>query len=159
MSIQDLGAIGEFISSVAIVITLIFLTIETRRAREATRQSNRHARQRIRTDLGLAVSANPNIAEILAKTPLKHPGGETPIPTTTDFGLSDAEALQLHNYFLAYTRYLEDQFFSDLPDSDRRALESQASVLGRIPYASEWWDGIKEIFDPRFQEYVEEMKP
>ena len=41
MDIQDLGAIGEFISSVAIVITLIFLTMETRRARNATQQNNR----------------------------------------------------------------------------------------------------------------------
>ena len=40
MDIQDLGAIGEFISSVAIVITLIFLTMETRQARTATQQSN-----------------------------------------------------------------------------------------------------------------------
>ena len=39
MDIQDLGAIGEFISSVAIVITLIFLTMETRRARNATQRS------------------------------------------------------------------------------------------------------------------------
>ncbi len=47
MDIQDLGAIGEFISSVAIVITLIFLTTETRRARNATQQSNRQARHRM----------------------------------------------------------------------------------------------------------------
>ena len=41
MNIQDLGAIGEFISSITIVITLIILTVETRRARNATQQTNR----------------------------------------------------------------------------------------------------------------------
>ena len=65
MDIQDLGAIGEFISSVAIVITLIFLTIETRRSRNATQQSNRQARHRIRTDINLASAVSPQLCEIM----------------------------------------------------------------------------------------------
>ena len=65
MNVQDLGAIGEFVSSLAIVITLIFLAIETRRARHATQQSNRQARHRIRTDLNLAVAVNPQLSELL----------------------------------------------------------------------------------------------
>ena len=67
MNVQDLGAIGEFISSIAIVITLIFLTMETRHARNATQQSDRLARHRIRTDLSLAFAVNPQLSEVFVR--------------------------------------------------------------------------------------------
>ena len=40
MEIQDLGAIGEFIASIAVLVTLIFLTIETRQNTTALRRAN-----------------------------------------------------------------------------------------------------------------------
>jgi hypothetical protein len=68
MEIQELSAIGAFITSITIVITLIFLALETRRSRTATQQSNRQARQRIRADLSLATAVNPQFSEVMAKT-------------------------------------------------------------------------------------------
>jgi hypothetical protein len=122
MNVQDLGAIGEFISSVAIVITLIFLTIETRQARSATQQSNRQARHRIRTELSLAIAVNPQLAELTAKA--LGPAEPSPIvPNPTGFNFSVAEGIQVYNYYLAFIRHLEDQFFSDLPVTDQFALE------------------------------------
>ena len=66
MEIQDLGAIDEFLSSIAIVVTLIFIALETRRSRAATQQSHRQARQKIRTDISLAAAINPQLAELMA---------------------------------------------------------------------------------------------
>ena len=36
MSITELGALGEFVASIAVVITLIFLTVQLRHSRQAT---------------------------------------------------------------------------------------------------------------------------
>ena len=155
MEIQDLGAIGEFISSIAIVITLIFLVLETRRSRTATQQSNRQARQRIRTDLSLAAAVNPQFAELMAKTlpsdPVNH------LTNASEFNLSLAEGIQFYNYTLAYFRYLEDQFFSDLPETDRFSLESQVRIVPSNPYFTKYWEERRSDFNPRFQVYVDEM--
>lgn len=155
MSVQDLGAIGEFVSSIAIVITLIFLAVETRRARDATLQSTRQARQRIRTDLSLALAVNPQLAEVMVKM-FSEPDPEI-VPTASEFGLSTAEGIQVYNYTIAYFRYLEDQFFSDLPETDRFSLEGQVKVISSNPYFEKYWEQSKSMFDPRFQEYVDNL--
>ena len=40
MGIQDLGAIGEFVSSLVIVVTLLVLIYEVRGTRQATLRAN-----------------------------------------------------------------------------------------------------------------------
>ena len=156
MEIQDLGAIGEFISSIAIVVTLIFLVLETRRSRAATQQSNRQARQRIRTDHSLGIAFNPQFAEVFV-TALGEPGDldRPPGPDPGDFGLSQAAGFQIYCFSVSFARYLEDQFFSDLPETDRFALESQVRILTHNPYMSKFWEMFKSDFDPRFQAYVD----
>ena len=155
MDIQDLGAIGEFVSSVAIVVTLIFLTIETRQARNATQQSNRQARHQIRTDINLALAVNPQLSEIFAKS-TRHLDGDRP-DIENELGLSGSERIQLVVYVLSFLRHFEDQYFSDLPESDRLGLESHARlVLNLSPY-SKIWEQSKSGFDNRFQEYVDNL--
>jgi hypothetical protein len=41
MSIADLGSLGEFVASIAVVITLIFLAIQMRHTRQATETNTR----------------------------------------------------------------------------------------------------------------------
>ncbi len=154
MEIQDLGAIGEFISSIAIVVTLIFLVLETRRSRAATQQSNRQARQRIRTDLSLGIAFNPEFAEVFVTT-LGEPSDLNRVPNASDFGLSPAAGVQMYSFSVSFARYLEDQFFSDLPETDRFALESQVRIMSRNLYMWKFWELSKSDFDPRFQAYVD----
>ena len=158
MNVQDLGAIGEFISSIAIVITLIFLTMETRRARNATQQSNRQARHRIRTDIDISAALNPQLTEVIAKSIRHLAGSSTPRSTTaSDFGLSDAEWIQLRSVVMSSLRHFEDTYFSDLPETDRSALESQTRSFLNISAFSKCWERSKNEFDHRFQEYVDNL--
>jgi hypothetical protein len=139
------------------VTTLIFLALETRRARDATQQSNRQARQRIRTDLSLAIAVNPQLTELMAKTFAKFDLDLEGVPPASEFGISEAEGIQFYNYSVAYIRYLEDQFFSDLPDTDRFSIEGQVKAIYRNPYFAKFWEESKSMFDPRFHEYVENL--
>ena len=156
MNVQDLGAIGEFISSVAIVITLIFLTMETRQARNATQQSNRQARQRIRNDINLALAVNPALCEVLAKS-AQHLSIDGPPVDMSEWGLSGHEGIQLISYSLSYPRHFEDQYFSDLPETDRFSLESQIRSFLGIPPFLRHWEVTKQQFDRGFQEYVDNL--
>ena len=155
MEIRDLGAVGEFVSSVAIVVTLIFLTIETRQARNATQQSNRQGRHQIRTNLNLAIASNPQLAEVFAKS-TRHLDGETP-GVENEFGLSGSEHIQLVVFVLSFFRHLEDQYFSDLPESDRSGLESHARLLLNLSPYSKVWERSKSGFDSRFQQYIDNL--
>ena len=83
--------------------------METRRSRAETQQSNRQARQRIRTDLSLAIAVNPQLSELMVKSSNGLDSQGT-IPDPSDFELTPAEGSQLYNYAVAYIRYLEDQF-------------------------------------------------
>jgi hypothetical protein len=156
MGIQDLGAVGEFVSSMAIVITLIFLAMETRRSRAETQQSNRQARQRIRTDLSLAIAVNPQLSELMVRSSNELDSQGT-IPDPSDFGLTPSEGLRMYNYTVAYIRYLEDQFFSDLPEEDRFSLESQMKVITGGSYMGRFWERSEGMFDPRFRDYVDNL--
>ena len=157
MNVQDLGAIGEFISSIAIVITLIFLTMETRQARNATQQSNRQARHRIRTDLNLALAENPSLCEVLARSTQHLNAGKPLFDSESEWGLSAHEGMQFFSYSLAFLWHFEDQYFSDLPETDRSSLESQIRILLGIPPFLKHWEVNKSGFDKRFQEYADDL--
>ena len=157
MDVQDLGAIGEFISSIAIVITLIFLTMETRQARNATQQSNRQARHKIRTDLNLALAVNPALCEVLAKSAQHLNSGRPMFDSESEWGLSVHEGMQLFSLSLSFLWHFEDQYFSDLPETDRSSLESQIRILLGIPPFLKHWEQNKSGFDKRFQEYVDDL--
>jgi hypothetical protein len=45
MTIQDLGALGEFVSAIAVIITLIYLSIQTRLTRKAAEEAANFASQ------------------------------------------------------------------------------------------------------------------
>lgn len=155
MNVQDLGAIGEFISSIAIVITLIFLTMETRQARNATQQSNRQSRHRIRTDINLAAVGSPELCEIVAKSAAYL--GFDNSDFGRELGLSMAETSQLYSFFISMLRHSEDQYFSDLPETDRLATENQLRAFQNLPFYPKLWELTKQQFQNPFQEYADTL--
>ena len=73
MTIQELGALGEFVSAIAVIITLVYLAIQTRLTRKAAEESAKFASQealravpemyaRYRT-----LTSTPELAKIVVK--------------------------------------------------------------------------------------------
>ena len=86
-------------------------------------------------------------------------GDPSPIvPDPAAFNLSVPEGIQIYNFYIAFLRHLEDQFFSDLPETDRFALESQVRVIKSAPYGVEFWRVSKSIFNDRFQQYFDSLR-
>lgn len=64
MSIQDLGSLGEFASSIAVIISLIYLAIQVKAGSKEMRSSQRHAfSESINTTIR-NITANENNAQI-----------------------------------------------------------------------------------------------
>ena len=67
MNLQDLGAIGEFVSSIVIVITLLVLVYEVRSAKRAAQVTNAQERRRARDAVWSMPVDSPGLTEIVAK--------------------------------------------------------------------------------------------
>ena len=66
-TIQDLGAAGEFMGSIAVLITLIYLAVETKQTQRIVRAQYRHAWADSTQYAQLSLADSDYIAPILAK--------------------------------------------------------------------------------------------
>ena len=118
MGIQDLGAMGEFISSLVIVITLVVLIYEVRGTKQATQQANALERQRKRDLAYGAMAEAPNLAAIWAKAE-NHLGNSKFEEQAREFGLEADEWFQLSSYLSRRMAGFLNAFDMDLPEKER----------------------------------------
>lgn len=73
MGIQDLGAIGEFVSSIAVLITLAYLAVQVRHSKSLLEENRRLAQSQVfQTRAGFRIDshmryAEPHMAALLVK--------------------------------------------------------------------------------------------
>lgn len=139
MDIQDLGAIGEFVSSVVIVITLIVLVYEVRSTKRATQLANAQERRRDRTAQWRMVVDSPPLAAIIAKA-YNHNGDPGILNNAREYGLEPEEYAQLHNYFMLSIAHWNDNLHSELPEHDRRLLDYGIQTRLWNPTFAKWYD-------------------
>ena len=97
MGIQDLGAIGEFVSSLVIVVTLLVLIYEVRGTRQATLRANSQERQRKRDDIIRSFAESPDLGRFLETANQRL--GMSRSEIATQFGLEADQYLRLHHAF------------------------------------------------------------
>ncbi len=68
MSIQDLGSIGEFVGSVLILITLIYIAIQSRYSRRSQLSLEQRAVHSGHRDFFIALMNSPDLPEIICKS-------------------------------------------------------------------------------------------
>ena len=67
MSIMELGALGEFVAAVAVLVTLVYLTIQVRHARSEVRLTAQNARLQAIRDNWLNRSQNSELVDAMIK--------------------------------------------------------------------------------------------
>ena len=147
MELDQLGNIGEFVSAVAVVASLIYVGIQIRQNTRATQAATL---QEVCRDMREQFSAPAIILEAMRKLS----DGEK---------LSFEEQLRWGQYTLNTFRMYENQWFQNqkgmLDDTLFRGY--QAHVLGTLgsPGVSEMWDRMKErLFHPEFVSNVERLR-
>lgn len=78
---QFLGNLGEFLSSIAVLATLVYLTVQIRQTKEQLVHTSQVTRGEAALQLMSSISESPHIAPILAK--LGAGPGVTTVWTTT----------------------------------------------------------------------------
>jgi hypothetical protein len=141
MGIQDLGAIGEFISSIIIAVTLIVLIYEVRGTKRATLRANALEVQRARNENLRSTSETADLASII--TSANHHLGLSLDESAAEFGLEPEQYRRLTTHFLLILYSWEDFFNSDLPPEEKERFEgSIRGVFLSNP-------AFKELYDRR----------
>ena len=163
MNWQAIGAIGEFIGSLAVLITLIYLAIQVKHARTESRAELLQHRSDASRQLWLADLAHPHVlkAFIHANEQLGSPPPRAVqrIMEATDLDAVDAWAIM--NRCAANFYHRQTMFLSNLTEDEREVLDRQmtnmfASGVNRI-YLEAIYESEKVgrgSFDGRFVEHV-----
>jgi hypothetical protein len=98
MSIMELGALGEFLGSIGVVASLIYVGYQVKEARKSVRAATAQAR----TDVGVQLITSrytSNIGDLLVKS-------------QNDAGaLTDVERFKLNSFFSAHVRHCQNLFY------------------------------------------------
>lgn len=146
MSIQDLGAIGELVGSIAVLITLIYLAIQIRSNTKAQATSSTWMMAQVFNETHNSIQNSAELARIIS-TSYEKPI-EDPVDQTRLFSLMMS---MVNGYFAAWRSYKNGHLGQDVYD----ALVRDGEILnspGRRTLLSDVLRGR----DPQF---VEEFFP
>ena len=148
MNIQDLGAIGEFVASIAVLITLISLTVETRKNTAELKRTNvKHTASEYSEALYSMMDS-----EI---TDIFHRGMENLE------ALSKTERLRCDMTVYAWLSPIEQAFadhaLGNYPDESLNVFRNAVPNVLTAPGGRKWWDERQMWFSGSFRKIVNEL--
>ncbi len=152
MNIMELGAIGELVGAIAVVVTLGYLARQIRVSANSTRYLATQSMVANQAEANYLLSTHKELVELFQDA------GE-------DRGFSSASAVDqvrmstfmvgfyLQNDF-AYHQFLNGQ----LEESMWRRMEKDIPVYLSVPGLAEWWSRDKSRFTPEFAAFVDRLR-
>lgn len=146
MNIQDLGAIGEMVGAVAVIATLIYLSIQIRQNNVLLRSQSRQVL--VGNDV-TSLTVNLQHADVLAK----YASGE-PLSAEEQLRMSFMFSLDIRNREFEYFQYSHGLLDEETWLSYRQViLINHSSDLGK-----KWWDVVgRTLVDQAFVEEVDRL--
>ncbi len=148
LTIQDLGALGEFLGSIAVLVTLVYLAFQTRQNTMAIgAQLDAAALGSIQNSILTAATSN-ELGELMAED------------STADV---TANQLRLNTYWTSVILAFQWQFRQArrglLPSFDEAGLGRAVGGMFRAFRSLEgWWEAVKSGYPSDFVEWVEEQR-
>jgi hypothetical protein len=159
-TIQDLGALGEFIGSMAVLTTLIYLSIQVRQARLEQQRAVLEARTEAVRDSYLRVATSPSLASAAVKL---NDAVQEPHPfivAAMDVGLDRTEAMQVFARFMASFRLNITQFQTIQDEYQRSANDANLRRIYGTGPGRMFWDYMRvsgRSRDPEFIDHVDNL--
>ena len=149
LTIQDLGALGELLGSVAVLATLVYLAMQTRQNTMAISAQLDAARIAAVQELNLAAATSTELQEAL--------NGDRVEPLTI-------ERARLNNFWAARFFQLQWNFtqarrglISSTGNEARMALRT-VSLFNDFRSVEGYWEAMRRTFPPEFVEWIEEQR-
>jgi len=145
MNWDAIGAIGEIIGALAVLITLIYLAVQVRQAKHQLELNSAQARAIHVRDQMMPIATDPSLASIMLKA------GHPPYG---DFGLNSEEAHRFGAWCHAWMQIEQGNHYL-LPEG---AHDDLLKVWLLLPAYAEFWEKNKGIYDKEFVERMEKLK-
>jgi hypothetical protein len=147
MNWEAVGAVGEIIGAVAVIVSIIYLALQVRQNTGALRSSATNSASEGAAALYQTLCRDPDLAMIFVR-------GNAAPEKLTDAEMAQYFSLWLMTLFKVQNWYFQtqDQFMDDT------LLSSWVKVLRPIsstPGFQLFWNERKFIFSPQFQEYLQ----
>ncbi len=148
LTIQDLGALGEFFGSIAVLATLVYLALQTRQNTLAIVAQLEAAVIAARQNLALSIATSNELAETLRED-------FTHDPTTNEVRVDAYWRSLLLN--IQWQRHQARRGL--LPSFDEVAIVETVRAFFTISRGfGGWWERMKAGLSPDFVEWVEEQR-
>ena len=136
MSIEELGALGEFLGLFAIIATLIYLSLQVRLTREDSGKAALEARSAAWRDMVMQTVSDNDLTETLLKAQAAYQEEPSTFERELmELGLVHAEANKVFRWMYAQWRMNQVWFQTHSPDQrddlDATLLATYSSGLGR----------------------------
>lgn len=147
MSIEEIGSVAELISSIAVLVSLIYLGVQIRNSTEAARTSTYHEIVAAFGGLNQTMAGSPDLSLLY-------------VSALEDFeALTAAERARISQLFYQTFRYFENMFYQHqrgyLEDDVWIGWNKLMITYFRRPGFQTWWALRREAFSSGFVAYLE----
>jgi hypothetical protein len=160
---EAIGAIGELLSAVAVLVTLIYLAVQVRNARTEMQHSVLQYRDQTVQTLMLEQVRNPLLLSAYAKAAVTYGSNELTSAVGEAVGLTQEEAQAYSIYYISWWFYraetirnIEELSPSQREDFDSNILNNYSNGLGKVWF--EAWKGTRSQGDPTLEYCLEVLR-
>ena len=143
MSIMELGALGEFVGSLVVVVTLIYLARQIRQNTDVTRSAAASELSSSQVAFFMQVAASPDLAKVV-KIARQDPGA-----------LSEIEIVQYEFHTGAVFSLMEGAYkqfqLGFLRETGWKPYERVIKDFLSNPISHNWWVNSPVVFSPEFE--------
>jgi hypothetical protein len=136
-----LGNIGEFVGSLAVLATLIYLSVQVKEAKEALLADSRDQRASRALDIFLTAADSDHIVSALvAEQESSGVRRRAFVQSLMDRGISAEDAERLRFFYSAWNRHYETLWRSPLSEDERRSIASNIRFTFAAGTGPEFWN-------------------
>ena len=162
MNWEAIAAIGQVLGSLAVFITLVYLSVQVRHARGEVRRSVTQSRAEGARELAMNHANNQRLTSTFLKANARLGGPVNPFVTTLmeQSGLTAEEANGLWWEQLAFwqNRVQAIPYIGEMTTGQRIHLDTVLRTqYGRTPVPRLWYETVKPQMDPDAVRYVDNL--
>ena len=161
MTIQELGSIGEFIGSLAVLLTLVYLAVQVKQSKKLLEENQRIAlSQTYQTRAGFRMETfrfgmEPHGSELFAKFDIFNPDISAEERIATFETLSASEKVQVRNYYSMSLQAMDNTLYQGAIGllDDEQMLNAKAAIANHYPV----WMYVNALIPERIRQLHESM--
>ena len=148
MNWEAIGAIGDFMGGIVVIVSVAYLAVQIRGDARAKRSATTHAQSQANAGFASTLATGPEVAELYLRG--MHDFSLLQGPELVRFS-----ALMIHMF-----RLYEDQFLQltagDLDPQVWHGFDAAISDFCSLPGLQAWWKTRSRWFSEQFQSLIEE---